>query len=90
MQANPAPDMGALIIRIGFGGPLYCNYNQEPPPKKKKKNSSDHEGSYSSMLPGVSAHEEAEVRFLPLGSLGLGLWFTGLGFRVFGFSGLGF
>ena len=21
----------ALIIRIGFGGPLYYNYNQEPP-----------------------------------------------------------
>ena len=26
--------MGALIIRIGFRGPLYYNYNAEPPPKK--------------------------------------------------------
>ena len=23
--------LGALIIRIGFGGPLYYNYNKEPP-----------------------------------------------------------
>ena len=22
--------MGALLIRIGFWGPLYCNYNKEP------------------------------------------------------------
>ena len=26
-----APDTGALIIRIGFGGMLYYNYNKEPP-----------------------------------------------------------
>ena len=24
-------NIGALIIRIGFGGPLYYNYNKEPP-----------------------------------------------------------
>ena len=24
-------DIGALIIRIGFWGPFYYNYNQEPP-----------------------------------------------------------
>ena len=23
--------VGALIIRIGFGGPLYDNYSKEPP-----------------------------------------------------------
>ena len=23
--------IGAVILRIGFGGPLYCNYNREPP-----------------------------------------------------------
>ena len=30
--------IGALMIRIGFGGPLYGNYNKDPPhtPKKKK------------------------------------------------------
>ena len=27
--------IGALMIRIGFGGPLYGNYNKDPPPKKK-------------------------------------------------------
>ena len=25
---------GALIIRMGFGGPIYSNY-EDPPPKKK-------------------------------------------------------
>ena len=25
--------IGALIIRIGFWGPLYCKYNKEPPRK---------------------------------------------------------
>ena len=28
--------IGALIIRIGFWGPLYYDYNKEPPPQKKK------------------------------------------------------
>ena len=27
--------VGALIIRIGFWGPLYYISNKEPPPKKK-------------------------------------------------------
>ena len=32
MHADPAKAIiGALIIRIGFGGILYCNYNKEPP-----------------------------------------------------------
>ena len=26
-----APNIGALKIRIGFGGPLYYNFNKEPP-----------------------------------------------------------
>ena len=26
-----APNVGALIIRIGFGGPLYYNDKTEPP-----------------------------------------------------------
>ena len=25
------PNIGALMIRIGLWGPLYCNYNAEPP-----------------------------------------------------------
>ena len=25
------PNVGALIIRIGFLGPFYYNYNKEPP-----------------------------------------------------------
>ena len=37
-QCPPPPppneiNTGALIIRIGFWGPLYDNYNKEPPPK---------------------------------------------------------
>ena len=29
---NPkGPDIGALIIRIGFWGPFYYKYNKEPP-----------------------------------------------------------
>ena len=24
-------NIGALIIRVGFGGPLYYNYNKDPP-----------------------------------------------------------
>ena len=34
LQAFPRPyqpNFGALIIRIGFGAPLYYNYNKEPP-----------------------------------------------------------
>ena len=27
-------DKGALMVLIGFWGPLYYNYNKEPPPKK--------------------------------------------------------
>ena len=23
-------DIGAVILRIGFWGPLYCNYNKDP------------------------------------------------------------
>ena len=26
--------VGALTIRVGFWGMLYCNYNEDPPPKK--------------------------------------------------------
>ena len=25
------PNIGALVIRVGFGGPLYYNHNKEPP-----------------------------------------------------------
>ena len=25
------PTMGALIVRLGFWGPLCCSYNREPP-----------------------------------------------------------
>ena len=28
-------NVGVLIIRIGFGGPLYHNHNEDPPPQKK-------------------------------------------------------
>ena len=36
LPLNPKPyyqvfNIGALIIRIGFGGPLYYSYNKEPP-----------------------------------------------------------
>ena len=31
VSSKPQPcTVGALIIRIGFWGPFYCNYNQEP------------------------------------------------------------
>ena len=30
-QAPSRPNIGALIIRIGFRGPLYYNYTKEPP-----------------------------------------------------------
>ena len=33
--ADRSSDVGALIIRIGFWGPLYYNCNKEPPPQKK-------------------------------------------------------
>ena len=34
---NPsACNIGVLIIGIGFWGPLYSNYNNEPPPKKNR------------------------------------------------------
>ena len=28
---HPNPNAGTLIIRIGFWGPLYYNYNKETP-----------------------------------------------------------
>ena len=31
MNYNGDGNIGALIIRIGFWGPLDCHYNQEPP-----------------------------------------------------------
>ena len=31
---NEIDNIGALIIRIGFWGPFYHNYNMDPPPKK--------------------------------------------------------
>ena len=36
------PNIGALIIRVGFGGILYYNYNKEPP-----KPYSNYYGPYS-------------------------------------------
>ena len=37
--SGPRMNIGAVIARIGFLGPLYCNYNKDPPPPKKKKKS---------------------------------------------------
>ena len=31
LEACREANIGALIIRIGFGGPLYYKYNKEPP-----------------------------------------------------------
>ena len=30
-----SPNIGALITRIGFWGPLHYTYHKEPPPKKE-------------------------------------------------------
>ena len=30
-ERSPPDKIGALLIRIGFWGPLYYNYNKEPP-----------------------------------------------------------
>ena len=34
VAANPeSHNVEALIVRLGFGGPLYYSYNQDPPPQ---------------------------------------------------------
>ena len=30
-------NVGALIVRLGFGGMVYYTYNKNPPPPQKKK-----------------------------------------------------
>ena len=55
--------MGALIISIGYWGPLYYNYNKEPPKYGKQQSSRVH--GLEPAKPKDSTSHEITARCLP-------------------------